>query len=78
VGAFTTRYAMDDFKDALRDVGPVALRLACLLVAFAVIIAPFAWMQASEEAAAFNRFTTGPKATTWDAIWVELRVEADR
>ena len=69
---------MDDFKDALKDVGPVALRLACLLVALAVISAPFTWMQATEEAAAFNRFTTGPKATVWDALFVELRVEAGR
>ena len=69
---------MDDFKDALRDIGPVALRLACLLIALSIISAPFTWMLASEEAAAFNRFTTGPKATVWDALFVELRVEADR
>jgi hypothetical protein len=77
-GRFTTRYAMDDFKDVLRDVGPLVLRLACLLVAVVVISAPLAWFQASQEAAAFNRFTTGSKATTWDALWVEFRVEADR
>jgi hypothetical protein len=69
---------MDDFKDALRDVRPVVLRLACLLVVLATIGAPFVWLQASQESATFNRFTTGPKTTTWDALWVELRVEADR
>jgi gamma-glutamyltranspeptidase/glutathione hydrolase len=48
------------------------------LILLLLIGAPFVWLQASQEAAAFNRFTTGPKATTWDALWVELRVEADR
>jgi hypothetical protein len=33
-------------------------------------------VKATNEAAAFNRFTTGPKATAWDALFVELRVEA--
>lgn len=32
--------------------------------------------RATNEAAAFNRFTTGQKATVWDALFVELRVEA--
>jgi hypothetical protein len=31
---------------------------------------------AFNEASAFNRFTTGPKATVWDALFLELRVEA--
>jgi len=26
------------------------------------------------EARAFNKFTTGPKASYWDAVWTELRV----
>jgi hypothetical protein len=34
------------------------------------------WIAASHEAAAFNRLTTGPKVTTWDAVWLDLRVEA--
>jgi hypothetical protein len=69
---------MDDFKDALRDLAPIVPGLACALVALLVISAPIVWFQAHQEAAAFNRFTTGPKATTWDAVWVELRVEAER
>ena len=28
------------------------------------------------EAKAFNKFTDGPKATYWDAMWTELRVMA--
>jgi len=36
----------------------------------------FVWLQATHEAAAFNRLTTGPKVTTWDAVWLDLRVEA--
>jgi hypothetical protein len=35
-----------------------------------------AWLGATHEAAAFNRLTTGPKVTTWDAVWLDLRVEA--
>jgi hypothetical protein len=69
---------MDDFKDALRDLAPVVLRLVCFLVALSIIGAPITWLRASQEAATFNRFTTGPKATAWDAVWVELRVEAER
>jgi hypothetical protein len=38
----------------------------------------FVWLQATNEAAAFNRLTDGPKVTTWDAVWLELRVEACR
>ena len=34
------------------------------------------WLQATQEAAAFNRLTTGPKVTVWDAVWLDLRVEA--
>jgi hypothetical protein len=69
---------MDDFKDALRGHGLVTAAIAIGLSLFAAVAVPFIWFQAHQEAAAFNRFTTGPKATAWDAIWVELRVEADR
>jgi hypothetical protein len=31
-------------------------------------------MQPYLEARAFNKFTSGPKATYWDALWSELRV----
>lgn len=41
-----------------------------------LLVASFFWLQASQEAATFNRLTTGPKVTTWDALWVHLRVEA--
>lgn len=34
------------------------------------------WIFAINEADAFNRLTTGPKVTTWDAVWLDLRVEA--
>ena len=66
------------FFGVLRKVLPfvgIFTAVAALVVAVA---APLAWLQASQEAAAFNRFTTGPKATAWDALWIELRVEADR
>ena len=69
---------MEDLKDVLKDVGSVVGRFVCLVVALAIVGAPFIWLRAYQEAATFNRFTTGPKATAWDALWVELRVEADR
>lgn len=40
-----------------------------LLTLFALIV-----LQPYFEAMAFNKFTTGPKATYWDAVWTELRV----
>jgi hypothetical protein len=69
---------MDDFKDALRELAPAAAAYACVLILLLLIGAPIMWLQASQKAASFNRFTTGPKATAWDALWVQLRVEADR
>jgi hypothetical protein len=69
---------MDRLKEALREVlfyFAVYSSMAALIVA---LVSPALWFQASQEAAAFNRFTTGPKATTWDALWVEFRVEAER
>jgi hypothetical protein len=49
------------------------------LIALLIILgicSGFAWIAARNEAAAFNRFTDGPKVTTWDAVWLDLRVEA--
>jgi hypothetical protein len=69
---------MSKFKEMLRELLPFAAIYAGMAVLVFAIISPILWLQASQEAAAFNRFTTGPKATTWDALWVELRVEADR
>jgi len=69
---------MDRLKEALREVlfyFAVYSSMAALIVA---LVSPALWFYASQEAAAFNRFTTGPKATTWDALWVEFRVEAER
>jgi ABC-type phosphate/phosphonate transport system permease subunit len=63
---------------------PLAMLAATVQICFALVVlgtiiaAPVAFLRASQEAAAFNRFTTGPRATTWDAVWLELRVEAQR
>lgn len=53
----------------------IALSAASL---FAVVLAlsAFVWLSATQQAAAFNRITAGPKVTTWDAVWLDLRVEA--
>jgi uncharacterized membrane protein len=60
-------------KDVDRD---AALLMAGMLLLAALIVLPVVYVQASSEAAAFNRLTTGPKVTAWDAVWLDLRVEA--
>jgi hypothetical protein len=47
------------------------------LISF-TFVGALTWISASNEAAAFNRLTTGPKVTTWDAVWLDLRVEAQQ
>lgn len=51
------------------------LGLMAVLLAFAVMFTAV-WIKSSYEAAAFNRLTTGPKVTVWDAVFLDLRVEA--
>lgn len=41
-----------------------------------LVIAGLLYVQATNEAAAFNRLTTGPEVTAWDALFLDLRVEA--
>ncbi len=53
-----------------------ALLMAGILLLLCLIAGSVTYLQASSEAAAFNRLTTGPKVTTWDAVWLDLRVEA--
>jgi len=69
VGTDTHNSQMDRFAMA------VFATVAPLLIILAGTGA-FVWLQASQEAAAFNRLTNGPKVTTWDAVWLDLRVEA--
>ena len=38
------------------------------------IIVLFLWLQASQEASTYNRLT-GANVTTWDALWIDLRVQ---
>ena len=42
--------------------------IAGIICLFAITIPPYF------EARTFNKFTTGPKATYWDALWINLRV----
>lgn len=46
------------------------------LLLFALIVGVFTalFLQPYFEARTFNKFTTGPKATYWDAVWGSLRV----
>ena len=46
-----------------------AILVTCLALAFPVF-------SAHQEAAAYNRITNGPHVTTWEALFLELRVEA--
>lgn len=49
--------------------------LAVLFVVFVVAVLVGDWVfRSSMEAAAFNR-VTGKKVSTWDAMWIELRVQ---
>lgn len=52
--------------------------IATLLLWAALLSVPVVvtYVQCHTEAAAFNRLTTGPKVTAWDAFWLDLRVEA--
>ena len=54
-------------------------RWLCMVVAgslLLVVIAAgiFRWVSATMESRTYNRLT-GAHTTTWDAIWVELRVQ---
>lgn len=47
------------------------------MILFVVVGLPSFWVIASAlEARAYNRLT-GAHATTWDAMWVELRVQGE-
>ncbi len=46
-----------------------------LLIFFSIIFSVHL-IKAFNEVSAFNRFTTGQKATVWDALFLELRVDA--
>ena len=61
---------MRDFKEIL---GGIAVLSFALILSGSLL-----WVSAVQEAAAFNRLTTGPKVTNWDALWLDLRVEAQR
>jgi hypothetical protein len=49
----------------------ILVGILVLLILFSIPL-----IGAFNEASAFNHFTTGPKATVWDALFVELRVES--
>ena len=51
-----------------------------LSIAAAILVAglalAFPVFSAYQEAAAYNRITNGPHVTTWEALFLELRVDA--
>lgn len=51
----------------------------CLITSVALVLLlilafGFGWFRASQESKTYNRLT-GANTTTWDAVWVELRVQ---
>ena len=48
----------------------------CLLLGVAVFVFANAWIGAHFEAKAFEN-VTGKHVSTWDALWIELRVDDD-
>jgi hypothetical protein len=57
----------DDMKMLAALVGIVTVSVLAIVI---MVMQPY-W-----EARAFNKFTEGPKATYWDAVWTSLRVTA--
>ena len=60
---------MQRFIDALKEAAMVAVAL----VALSAVIG-WQWIAASYEADAYNR-VTGANVSTWDALFLELRVD---
>ena len=62
-------------KKFLRNV-PAWVWATVLMVGFAALLVSGHVLHSYMEAAAYNR-VTGDNVSTWDAIWVELRVQAE-
>jgi hypothetical protein len=43
-------------------------------VGFAVTLVLVVWFTASQEAASYRKFCDSP-VTTWDAVWLDLRID---
>jgi uncharacterized membrane protein len=58
-------------SSAAQAVGTIFVILASIGLVFLVSLVP-----AYFEASAFNRLTTGPKVSVFDAVFLDLRIEA--
>jgi len=56
-----------------RDADYYFIRIA---VSIFVVVAIIALTQPYFEAKTYNKFTAGPRATYWDAVWASLRVNS--
>jgi hypothetical protein len=66
---------MTGIRKSLARRGNSDLLTIAILVMVVMLIAGVTWVVGSSmEAAAFNR-VTGKSVTTWDAMWIELRVQ---
>jgi hypothetical protein len=63
-------------NNSLSGLLPAVLIYTACIASLGALLFGIVFLSATQEATAFNRFTNGPKATTWDAVWLELRVEA--
>lgn len=51
--------------------------LIVFIVVIFAMLGVLAWVSCVNEAKTFNKFTSGNKATAWDAFYIELRVMAE-
>jgi hypothetical protein len=58
----------------MSDTKASILIATAILLAVAAIALALAWVQAHNESRVYNKLT-GANTTTWDAMWVELRVQ---
>lgn len=62
--------------DSLSSDAQYILIMSLLVVAVLTGSFGITFIKSYNEAKAFNRLTNGPQVTTWDAVWLDLRVEA--
>jgi len=66
---FATRSQTDMLSQKYRQT--LILRITAIsLVGMSAIV----WFTASQEAQAYRKFCTAP-VTTWDAVWLDLRID---
>jgi len=60
-------------KETKEVITYLSLIIMTMIVLIVIIVFPIFWGKSYMEAKTFNKLT-GSDATTWDAMWVQLRV----